>query len=136
MPCLVIFSSVDSVFYSYSINGVLLYTLKESSTKELVSPVVARDGSFHNCLVFLRDSGTQIVVRRLPTLEKLKTVQLAMPATTLCVSDNQIFALLGHADGTCTLVGSHGTVTAAVTEASPTSLPTMQKSDSGDTVSH
>lgn len=107
LPCVVIFSKTDSVFYSYGINGTLLHTLRES-TKDLISPVVARDGNFQNCLVYLKDTGNQMVVRRLPSLEMVKIVQLSQPATSLCLSDNQVFALLGHEDGTCTLVGSHG----------------------------
>ncbi len=109
IPCLIMHSTVDGMFYAFSINGTPLQPPKpplEEKT-ELLSPTIAREGNFHNCLMYLSNGGTRLVVLRLPTFERIKDIQLPTPATALCISDNNVFALLGHAEGICTLVGSY-----------------------------
>jgi len=100
VPCIVIYSEIDEKLHCFSINGHLLYSISEN---KIISPILGRNNLFQNCLVYINPNENQIIVRKLPTLEKVKEKELEKEPCLICTTENQMFLLLIFDDATAVL---------------------------------
>jgi len=97
LPCILIFTS-DKRVYSYSINGILIASLNNSSRNKIY-PKIIRNSFFNDCLIYVDSSRKVIVAFELPSFNKVNSVLFDRNVSSFAVQQNGEFGLLGYEDG-------------------------------------
>lgn len=103
LPCVILYSNADGTVYSYSINGCLLHSVK-ISPEILVFPHLIRNSFFNDFLIYVDKAKNAVVTRKLPGLELANGKQLSKSISAFAVSSNSRFGILGHRDGSFSLI--------------------------------
>ena len=97
LPCVLIFTGRDNVD-SYSINGTLIASLNYSTGSKMY-PRIVRNSSFNDCLIYVDNEKKCIVIKRLPELRKISSVDIDKSVSAFVVQKSGDYGLLGCEDG-------------------------------------
>lgn len=89
--------------WSCGINGEFFAATKEISGN-FISPIIARDSNFNDCLVYVVDFDNTLRITRLPSLETVKRISIKTKAKFIVLSDNQKVVYMGNDDGSISVI--------------------------------
>ena len=105
LPCILTFSEEEQCICCFSINGQLL-KLFESSIGNIISPIIIHDSVFNDRLLYANNYEKSLIIQSFPEFEEINSIPLEENVTTIKISPNGQFGILGNENGTCTMIHS------------------------------